>query len=146
MKNEVYSAVIEGDVLAGATWTGTWNLLNTNRDCLLKSVTFDIMLSNQNVPPQKIPLETNQIITISLSLFAVTSPISRAYLNVALPLGAVINNGTQLRFFSPCHAEFDSFFISNDFAYTLQLANFDLINNIHFAATVITEIEDIIRP
>ena len=142
--NRVYTLILETVVLPAAVGQTTFQINNENRTCLLKSVTWSLLLVNNAAPFQRIPPEINttQIYSFALITPVVGIPFAQIFETFAGP-GVIMANGDQINFWTPGQVIFDSFYIRNNLNFIWTHENRELLITTISEITVIVEIEDI---
>ena len=141
--NRVYTIELARVVpAAGGIGDVTFDILNWNRVCYLKSIVFDLRIQ-QMVSGQNLPLEQNldQQFRLRLTAVPVGSLYAQIFENISVPAAAIV--GSTINIFKPGQLKWDSFFVQHVLHFEFNYTNNNAAIVFYYIASVVVELEDI---
>lgn len=116
---------------------------NSNRECYLKSIFFDIRIAKDGAPFNPLPLEQNntQLFYFSISAMPYPSLFASAVSDISIP-NNVIRNGNEIALFRPGQYHWNSFFVKDILRFTFSYHNGDAAITYKYYGMLVAEIED----
>lgn len=142
-KLRVYTVINTELVNAGAAGGNNFQLNNYNRTCLLRSILFDIQITNL-ANHQLLPLEQNttQDFVLHIDAFPIGIPFAQLFEDPLVP-ALFVNNGIAFDLYRPKQIVFDSFYLRNSLNFDFVCHNWDVLLNYNYLMSLTVEIEDI---
>jgi len=139
-RNRVYSYIDGHNVLATTNVTQTFNLLNFSTPIKVKSIMWDLRITDPLGIILALETQTTQDFMLFLEHINMVTPITNPFQNFILPL-AVAQNGTRVQMTRPQQIFFDSFYIPGNTAISINMTNHDALINYTYNNCVIIETE-----
>lgn len=141
--NRVYTAEFFNQCAPAANADTRFKINNSNRECYLKSIYFDIAIAKTAAPFTPLPLEQNntQIFRLVISAFPALSLFASTVSDI-IPLVNVVRNGTEIVLYRPGQYLWNSFYIKDILQFNFQFYNGDAAITYEYSASLVVEIED----
>jgi hypothetical protein len=141
---KVYTITLGKNAAPLGAYTANWYLNLYRREFKIRSVLFQILMETGN--GTIIPVENNTSQTYSLLLAQEPSGVlmsSYPHENITDASGLFKTTGTGIMLIKAGQYHFDSFYLRERLYYKFDYLNRDVLNNITFTASIVTEIEEL---